>query len=137
MLRVTERRPCEERGRTGHPTLTDLENKLKVAGEGRLGETDRLAIWDGHVHTTVSEMDSQQGRTVEHRELCPVLYGSLDGRGVWGRMDTCIHMDESLCYSPETLITLLVGRQWQPTPVLLPGKSHGQRSLVGCSPGGC
>ena len=24
-------------------------------------------------------------------------------------------------------------RPWQPTPVLLPGKSHGQRSLVGCS----
>ena len=28
-------------------------------------------------------------------------------------------------------------RQWQPTPVLLPGKSHGRRSLVGCSPWGC
>ena len=27
-------------------------------------------------------------------------------------------------------------RQWPPTPVLLPGKSHGQRSLVGCSPWG-
>ena len=27
-------------------------------------------------------------------------------------------------------------RQWQPTRVLLPGKSHGQRSLVGCSPWG-
>ena len=27
-------------------------------------------------------------------------------------------------------------RQWQYTPVLLPGKSHGQRSLVGCSPRG-
>ena len=26
--------------------------------------------------------------------------------------------------------------QWQPTPVLLPGKSHGWRSLVGCSPWG-
>ena len=26
--------------------------------------------------------------------------------------------------------------QWQPTPVLLPGKSHGRRSLVGCSPWG-
>ena len=25
-------------------------------------------------------------------------------------------------------------RQWQPTPVLLPAKSHGWRSLVGCSP---
>ena len=27
-------------------------------------------------------------------------------------------------------------RQWHPTPVLLPRKSHGQRSLVGCSPWG-
>ena len=27
-------------------------------------------------------------------------------------------------------------RKWQPTPVLLPGESHGQRSLVGCSPWG-
>ena len=27
-------------------------------------------------------------------------------------------------------------RQWRPTPVLLPGKSHGWRSLVGCSPWG-
>ena len=27
-------------------------------------------------------------------------------------------------------------RQWQPTPVPLPGKSHGRRSLVGCSPWG-
>ena len=27
-------------------------------------------------------------------------------------------------------------RQWQPTPVLLPGKSHGRRSLVGCGPWG-
>ena len=27
-------------------------------------------------------------------------------------------------------------RAWQPTPVLLPGKSHGQRSLEGCSPWG-
>ena len=25
-------------------------------------------------------------------------------------------------------------RQWHPTPVLLPGKSHGWKSLVGCSP---
>ena len=27
-------------------------------------------------------------------------------------------------------------RQWHPTPVLLPGKSHGRRSLEGCSPWG-
>ena len=32
-------------------------------------------------------------------------------------------------------LLLKIGRrQWHPTPVLLPGKSHGWRSLVGCSP---
>jgi len=25
-------------------------------------------------------------------------------------------------------------RKWQPTPVFLPGESHGQRSLEGCNP---
>ena len=28
-------------------------------------------------------------------------------------------------------------RKWQPTPVLLPGETHGGRSLVGYSPWGC
>ena len=28
-------------------------------------------------------------------------------------------------------------RKWQPTPVFLPGKIHGQRGLEGCSPWGC
>ena len=27
-------------------------------------------------------------------------------------------------------------RRWYPTPVLLPGESHGRRSLVGCNPWG-
>jgi len=31
---------------------------------------------------------------------------------------------------------ILWRRKWQPTPVLLPGKSHGQRSVVGYSPRG-
>ena len=32
---------------------------------------------------------------------------------------------------------ILWRRKWQPTPVLLPGKSHGRRSVVGYSPWGC
>ena len=28
-------------------------------------------------------------------------------------------------------------RAWQPTPVFLPGESHGQRSLAGYGPWGC
>ena len=31
-----------------------------------------------------------------HWELCSMLCGSLDGRGVWGRVDTGIYMAESL-----------------------------------------
>ena len=31
---------------------------------------------------------------------------------------------------------MLQRRQWHPTPVLVPGKSHGRRSLVACSPWG-
>ena len=41
-------------------------------------------------------------------ELCSVLCGSLDDRGVWGRMDTCICMAESFRCSPETVTTLLI-----------------------------
>ena len=32
---------------------------------------------------------------------------------------------------------ILWRRAWQPTPVFLPGESHGQRGLEGYSPGGC
>ena len=87
-------------------------------------------------------MGNQKGPAVQHRELCSVLCGSLDEKGVWGRMDTCICMAKSLCCPPETITTLLIGympisrRLWHPTPVLLPGKSHGRRSLMGCSPWG-
>ena len=35
-----------------------------------------------------------------------------------------------------SVYTYIRRRQWHPTPVLLPGKFHGQRSLVGCSPWG-
>ena len=42
----------------------------------------------------------------------------------------------SPCYSLELCSQMGRRRQWQPTPVLLPGKSHGWRSLVGCSPWG-
>ena len=54
-----------------------------------------------------------------------------------------------LQYSKDKMLYLLLqleinrglawwGREgnWHPTPVLLPGKSHGWRSLVGCSPCG-
>ena len=47
--------------------------------------------------------------TIKHRELCSMLCGSLDGKGVGRRMNTCICMAESLCCPPETITALLIG----------------------------
>ena len=44
-----------------------------------------------------------------HMKLYSILCGSLDGKGVWGRMDTCICMAKSLLRSPETITILLIG----------------------------
>ena len=43
------------------------------------------------------------------RELCSMLCGSLDRRGVWERMDTRICIAESLHCLSETISTLLIG----------------------------
>ena len=51
-------------------------------------------------------MHNQQGPTAECRELCSVLCGSLDGRGVWGTMDTLLCM--TLCCTPKATTTVLI-----------------------------
>ena len=53
------------------------------------------------------KMHNQQGPTIEQMELRSMLCGTLDGRGVWGRIDSCIWRAESLPCPPET-ITLLI-----------------------------
>ena len=68
----------------------------------------RQYIWYP-VITAIFKLDNQQGPTVQHRELCSMLCGSLDGRGVRGRMGTCIYMAESLYGPPETITTLSTG----------------------------
>ena len=46
----------------------------------------------------------------------------------------------SLCFNDHAPVEFFPSsrrrRQWHPTPVLLPGNSHGRRTLVGCSPWG-
>ena len=62
-------------------------------------------MWDRHVHTVIF-------KTITNKDLFCTAHGmlcdSLDGRGVWGRMDTNICMAGSLHCSPETITTLLV-----------------------------
>ena len=51
-------------------------------------------------------------------------------------LDFKITADGDFSYEIKRHQLLRRRRQWHPTPVLLPGKSHGRRSLVGCSPWG-
>ena len=47
--------------------LIDLEDELTVAlgvWRGRIGERDSSGVWDGHLNTAISKMDSQQGPSV-------------------------------------------------------------------------
>ena len=63
----------------------------KDGGEGYLGSLG------SHVHTAIFKMDNTQGPTVQHKELCSVLCGSLDGRGLGGEW---MRVAELLCSAP-------------------------------------
>ena len=68
-----------------------------------------------------SKMDDRQGPTVQPREICSVLCGSLDGKGVWERTDTRICVAESLCCASETVTTLSIG--YTPMQIKKEGKN--------------
>ena len=71
------------------------------------GWEESSGVWDGHVRTATFKMNNEQRPTAH--ELCSVLCGSLDGRGVRGRMDACVPTSESLCCPPKTTTTVSVG----------------------------
>ena len=66
--------------------LTDLENELMVAG-GRIVKEFGMDMYTLLYLKWIIQWNM---------ELCSVLCGSLDGRGVWGRMVTCLCMAELL-----------------------------------------
>ena len=90
----------QERSQTGSHSLTF---RLKFLPSIHAEHSDPVLIsrccsqgvWGGQVHTAVFKTDNQQGPAVA-RGPCPVLSGSLGGRGVWGTVGPCICMAESL-----------------------------------------
>ena len=115
--------------------------------EGRRAWDD---FWEWHwnIHITTGKTDSQWEFAVQCREpragalwQCDNLEGPGGGevgRGYKRHMYTYGHF-MLMCgrgHHNIVIILLLQRRQWHPTPVLLPGKSPGRRSLVGCSPWG-
>ena len=58
----------------------------------------------------------------------------FSARGEWNTVGSCLKNCDPHLWGPRGLYWR---RQWHPTTVLLPGKPHGWRSLVGCSLRGC
>ena len=79
--------------------LTDLENNLMAAGGG--GE--------GIVRDFRKVMYTLIYYNGEPTKTCSMLCPSLDGRGGWGRVDTCMCTAESLHCSPKSTTKLLIG----------------------------
>ena len=99
------------------------EQSLKGAEESAplmLGECGKC-LGRGHSLCKGPGVRGRPGILEEVRSLC-----------VWSRVSE----GESKEGAGQVLQGLMRRRQWHPTPVLLPRKSHGQRSLVGCSPWG-
>ena len=82
----------------------------------------------------------------EVAESCPTLHDPMDGsppgssiHGITCIINRWLSGKESSCQCRKRSFDPWVGkipwrRKWQPTPVFLPGESHGQRSLVGYTP---
>ena len=66
--------------------------------------------------------------------ICP-LYDTLEGFPSWLSGKEFAFQCRKCVFNPRVR-KIPWRKKWQPTPVFLPGKSHGQRSLVGCSPWG-
>ena len=62
------------------------------------------------------------------------LIGTWRDAQHWWLLEKCKSRQQWYNFTPVRMA--IRRRQWHPTPVLLPGKYHGWRSLVGCSPWG-
>ena len=77
--------------------LTDLENEFMAEGAGRkMGGRDGREFGLDRYTLLYVKWITNKDLFVEHMRLCSMLCCSLDGRGVWGKIDTCVWMIESL-----------------------------------------
>ena len=67
---------------------------LGDVGEGKLGR------WYGHTHTTVYEIDNQQGPTLYHRELYSIVCNDLYGKRILKKSRyMCMYNQSTLLYT--------------------------------------
>ena len=102
----------------------DLGVQLRGAGRARKGWLEGTAY----------------GTAVPRSET-PNLTFRTPGRAGWATLEwgpnfLCTTQERTLLFSPRKTYPMCQRRKWQPTPVLLPRESGGQRSLVRYSPWG-
>ena len=83
--------------------------------------------WNGRIHLSIPKLYAYSLFRVEVDALLNPLIKIAWRRGQWRRQQGA-KLEQNYLDGCSVL-----NRWWQPTPVLLPGESHGQRSLVGCS----
>ena len=84
-----------------------MKLRLPVGG-GRTGEEIvREFSMDMYTLLYLDWITNKDLLYIAHRTLLSIM-GCLDGRGVWGRMDTFICRAETLGCPPETITTLLI-----------------------------
>ena len=102
-------------------------NPFQYSGESPLTEASGYSSWDH------KELDmTEQLSTIMWLVL---LKTSPHAEAILGTMKS--PLQHKFMYDWKGLLWLTWRRQWHPTPVFLPGKSHGWRSLVGWSPWCC
>ena len=65
------------------------------------------------------------------------LENAMDGGAWWAAVDGIAELDMAEWLRFLSFYSSFWRRKWQPTPVFLPGESHGRRRLAGCSLCGC
>ena len=101
------------------PLLTGLLSSLKIESYRMLHQARFSALAGCTIRDSLEKSKKDNKKPLSAQEA---------SQKSWIRIAARVTRTEN-CY--------LTGSLWHPTPVLSPGKSHGRRSLVGCSPWGC
>ena len=117
--------PCEDSGRRQQSTSQEENSHQKPILRAPWSWTSSFQNWENkflclsHPVYSILLQQHKQGKT----KTSPWSPASI------------LSLRKSILHT-KSQSGLLKGVIWHPTPVLLPGKSHGQRSLVGCGPWG-
>ena len=97
-------------------------------------QKNKMAVWGGLTNSCEKKRSQSKGEEERYTHL-NAEFQRLARRDKKALLsDQCKEIEENNRMGKTR--DLFRRRQWQPTPVLLPGKSHGWGSLVGCSPWG-